>query len=300
MAHRASLNTLRLASVFASAAAIAIVVQQALMEYAPPVRCGPGLVPQAARCCGGGQVWFNGRCEGRVTSCGPGQVGLEVDGEASDCVFDAAPVELPGGHLPQGAADFQLEGVTGSLDIRPFSIDRGEVTVYRYNECVRREVCSGPLIDKEPGLPVTGVPPTAAEAFCAFVGGRLPKAEEWRFAASGLEGRRFPWGFTGLVCRRAVFGLVSGPCSQNGTGPDLVGSRPDGNTAQGITDLAGNVAEWVKELNGGYRARGGSFRSRVAVELLTASVETKAPNAPEVGFRCVYPEEDDETAGGPR
>ncbi|HET9956288.1 MAG TPA: SUMF1/EgtB/PvdO family nonheme iron enzyme, partial [Polyangiaceae bacterium] len=238
MAHRASLNTLRLASLFAGAASVAIVVQQALMEYAPPVRCAAGLVAQAGRCCGGGQTWFNGRCEGHVTSCGPNQFALEVDGEGRDCVFDVPPVELPGGHLPQGAADFQLEGVTGSLDIRPFAIDRGEVTVYRYNECIRREACSGPPPDREPGLPVTGISPQAAEAFCAFAGGRLPEAAEWRFAASGLQGRRFPWGFTGLVCRRASFGLLHGPCSDVGAGPDLVGARPDGNTPEGIADLS--------------------------------------------------------------
>jgi formylglycine-generating enzyme required for sulfatase activity len=52
--------------------------------------------------------------------------------------------------------------------------------------------------------------------------------------------------------------------------------------------LAGNVAEWTRDPRGGYRARGGSFRSRVAAELVTAAVESPPARAAHVGFRCVY------------
>lgn len=281
---RFSWLTIRLASAVAAVASIAIVVQLALLERTPPVRCPPGLALSASRCCGVGQSFVNGRCEGRAASCGPGQTFLAPDG----CSLVASRVELAGGRLPAGAVDWQLGGATGSLDVAPFAIDRGEVTLARYAECTRARVCERAPSESEPGLPVTGVSAAAAERFCAFVRGRLPTSAEWRLAAGGKEGRRFPWGFTGLVCRRASFGLVSGPCGHDATGPDLVGARPDGATPEGVLDLAGNVAEWTRDPDGRHRARGGSYRSRVAAELLTAAVETPQAPGPHVGFRCAY------------
>jgi formylglycine-generating enzyme required for sulfatase activity len=137
---------------------------------------------------------------------------------------------------------------------------------------------------------VTGVTPEEAEQLCLLSGGRLPTADEWVMAASGTEPRRFPWGQTGLVCRRASFGLVDGPCSEGATGPELSGARPDGKTPEGVLDLAGNVAEWTREADGSYRARGGSFRSREAGELKSWAVEPMPAErrARHIGFRCAY------------
>ena len=104
------------------------------------------------------------------------------------------------------------------------------------------------------------------EAFCRFAGGRLPTGAEWGVAAMGNDARRFPWGATGLVCRRAAYGLAAGPCAHGATGPELAASRPDGATPEGALDLSGNVAEWTREARG-YVARGGSFRSTSAAEL---------------------------------
>lgn len=279
--------TIRVASAFAAMASIAIVVQLALLERTPPVRCPAGLVLFPGRCCGVGQTLVAGRCEGRAASCGAEQHFLESEGELAGCVFDAPPVALKGGKLPAGAADWQV-AAGASLDVAPFALDRGEVTVARYTECVRAGACAKLPSEREPGLPVTGLSAEDAARFCAFAEGRLPSSAEWRFAASGSEGRRFPWGFTGLVCRRASFGLVSGPCGSDASGPDLVGARPDGKTPDGIVDLSGNVAEWTRDPDGRLRARGGSYRSRVAAELVTAAVEVPDARAQNVGFRCAY------------
>jgi formylglycine-generating enzyme required for sulfatase activity len=197
-------------------------------------------------------------------------------------------VAFAGGRLPAGAVDWQVGANGANLEVAPFAIDRGEVTLARYAECTRARLCERAPGGNEPGLPVTGLDAAAAERFCAFAKGRLPSSAEWRFAAAGKEGRRFPWGFTGLVCRRASFGLVTGPCGNDATGPDLVGARPDGATPEGVLDLSGNVAEWTRDPDGRYRARGGSYRSRVAAELLTAAVEIPEAGAPHVGFRCAY------------
>lgn len=283
-----SLLTIRWSAAFAAAAAIAIVVQLALRERTPPVRCPAGLTLLGGRCCGHGQSLVASRCEGRATACAERQRFHEAEGEPSGCVFANERVAFAGGTLPQGTADWQLASAPNSLVVAPFALDSGEVTYARYAKCVHANVCEKPGGDFEPGLPVSGLEPRDAERFCKFAGGRLPSSAEWRFAASGKQGRRFPWGYTGLVCRRASFGLVEGPCSSEGRGPDLVGARPDGATPEGIIDLAGNVAEWTRDPDGRYRARGGSYRSRVAVELVTAAVESPVPRSRHVGFRCAY------------
>jgi formylglycine-generating enzyme required for sulfatase activity len=56
-----------------------------------------------------------------------------------------------------------------------------------------------------------------------------------------------------------------------------------------VLDLAGNVAEWTREPDGSFVARGGSYRSELAGDLKTWAVEARQARAPHVGFRCVYP-----------
>jgi formylglycine-generating enzyme required for sulfatase activity len=168
-----------------------------------------------------------------------------------------------------------------------FDIDVAEVDHTRWSACANAGRCRT-LPDSEPGLPVTGVTPDEAAEYCRFAGGQLPTSDEWVLAAAGDASRRFPWGNTGLVCRRAAYGLVRGPCAQQGVGPELPGSRPDGATPTGIVDLIGNVAEWSREPNGKAVARGGSFRSRVVSQLRTWSFEPLSSAADHVGFRCVY------------
>jgi formylglycine-generating enzyme required for sulfatase activity len=145
----------------------------------------------------------------------------------------------------------------------------------------------------EPGLPVAGVTFAEAAMFCAASGGRLPTRDELTFAASGPTGRRYPWGDTGAVCRRAAWGLVDGPCGHGATGPEIAGSHPDGDSPEGIADLAGNVAEWATLSPSGATAVvwGGSWASTAASELRPWQERAPPPagRSLEIGFRCVYP-----------
>lgn len=231
------------------------------------------------------------------------------------CVASLEPARVAGGRLELAPNDWEAEGVVERrvVEVRSFRLDRTEVTVDAWRRCRAAGVCdplpapassgadssalesSAPSGQRpaEPGVPVTGITVRQAERYCAFAGGRLPAFDELLFAAAGPEGRRFPWGPHGLVCRRASFGLGDGPCATGATGPELAGSRPSGATSTGILDLVGNVAEWSRAPDGGLRLFGGSYRSKVASQLKSWSSEPPR-TGDDVGFRCAY----DLPAGG--
>jgi formylglycine-generating enzyme required for sulfatase activity len=239
------------------------------------------MVPVGERCCGAGQSAEQADCVGVATSCSKAQ---ERNREGQ-CVARSGAVSLPGGELFIGAADW--DGASGGerfprSRVAPFRIDISEVTQERYRACPS---CAGG--QGAPGSPVSNVTPEQAERFCRSQGGRLPTAGEWVFAAAGSAARRYPWGNSGLVCRRAAFGLDQGPCAKLG-GPELSGSRPDGASPEGVQDLAGNVAEWACEPAGECTARGGSFRSASAAELKSWAALPNRGKSPDIGFRCAY------------
>jgi formylglycine-generating enzyme required for sulfatase activity len=192
--------------------------------------------------------------------------------------------------LNLGPTDWEAEGVVAPhrITVDTFALDDAEVTWGRYLECA---ACATLALSVpggvEPGLPITHVSPEQAANLCAALGGRLPTGDEWVFAAAGIAGRRYPWGATGLVCRRAAFGLAQGPCAWGASLPELAGARPDGATETGLFDLAGNVAEWTKEPDG-FSARGGSFSSSLAAQLKSWARTTVTVPALDIGFRCAY------------
>jgi len=270
----------------ATAGAVFGVVRLAAHERTAPARCGAGLLAQGARCCAPGQVLAAGHCSGQPRSC---PAGARPAADQTGCVAIPRRIAFKGGKVSLGAEDWEAEGVVSprNADVGPFSLDATEVTLERWEHCARAGACRA-LEEKEPGLPVYGVDPKEAEAYCRFEGGRLPTSDEWLFAAMGAEGRRFPWGSTGLVCRRAAYGLADGPCAKGAEGPEIAGSRLDGATPDGVLDLAGNVAEWTAEAPGRYVARGGSYRSRTALEVKSWSLEALPSKARSAGFRCAY------------
>src|SRR5262249_45114279 len=142
-----------------------------------PARCGPGLVPAAGRCCAPGQTGAHGRCSGRATSC---PLGMHVGPSRRGCVVGPRRPPYAGGPPAIGAEDWQAEGVVlpRTALVAPFSLDAAEVTLERWEHCVRAGACRA-LPDGEPGLPVTGVDPKEAERFCRLESGRLPTSDEW-------------------------------------------------------------------------------------------------------------------------
>ena len=153
--------------------------------------------------------------------------------------------------------------------------------------------------------PVVNVTWEDAQAYCRWIGGRLPTEAEWEYAArGGVGGRRYPWGDS-IDHDHANFDGLGGRDTFPKSAP--VGSFPA--NGFGLHDTAGNVWEWcadyyaeraygteaVSDPSGpaeGVRrvVRGGSWTSdpgrlrtsyRFSLEPATESLS--------VGFRCVRP-----------
>jgi formylglycine-generating enzyme required for sulfatase activity len=269
------------------------VVLVARERYAPPARCADGMRASGARCCGEGQSAPDGVCTGTPQRCAKGLVA-----RPEGCVSDARTVPLAGGELSLGSGDWDTLGFVAPLRARvdPFVIDAYEVTVARYAACEKAKACAPlpALRGAEPGRPVVSITVDEAALFCEFSSGDLPLPEQLAFAAAGLGPRRYPWGDTGAVCRRAAWGLVRGPCAEGATGPELAGSHPDDATPEGVFDLAGNVAEWTRPPPDDapvVEVRGGSYEDDAAKALRTWNRREvpRGTRSAAIGFRCVYP-----------
>lgn len=216
---------------------------------------------------------------------------------------EPAMIELPGARATIGLARDQLDGVVGAyraygvkrewiekecpahiVELAPFRIARYPVTNLEYRRFL--EDTAFPEIPTSWALgcvplwaanhPVYTVTATAAERYVAWLGRqlgralRLPREAEWEYAAGGPAGREFPWGATfDVECANTV--ELGALC----TTP--VGMFPRGTSYFGLSDMGGNVEEYVADdylpypgatviaddlltRAGSYRiARGGSF-----------------------------------------
>lgn len=203
------------------------------------------------------------------------------------CDAPDVKVLVPGGAITLGPSDWEAEGrVTArSIRVQSFLIDAFEVT-----RGALASIAGGKAVLDDVAKAACNVSQSQAMAACRARGGRLPTEDEWIMAAVSAANppRRYPWGDTGAVCRRAAWGLDSGPCAHGAIGPDTVGAHTDGDSALGVHDLAGNVAEWVDGSDS--IAKGGSWATALAADLRIWARLPVPPGArdPRVGFRCVY------------
>lgn len=217
-------------------------------------------------------------------------------------------VTIPGGKFIMGTTQ------AGSTDTKPirevtiktFQMAETVVTVEQYAECVDKGACTKPHPGYsnycnwgKPGrrkYPVNCVDWNQAQAYAKFKGARLPSEAEFEYAAtSGGRNQKYPWGNQEPTHELAVF---------NTNSTMRVCSKPNGNTAQGLCDMSGNVRQWVQdtyqtyegapvdgsavETPGRYRVlRGGGFYYAVAGTLRADARYFAVPGGigNEFGFR---------------
>jgi len=176
-----------------------------------------------------------------------------------------------------------------------FYIQRTEVTNAQFANYVKEE-CAGaggapastcPAGWKARGAdnePARFLSWSAADAYCRWIGGRLPTEEEWEKAARGTDGRIWPWGnepdparFQGLVNSKQRLSAV--------------GRFPRGDSPYGVADLAGNLWELTASPwpGGGHVMKGGSYLNDLAYVRASSrwSSGDEEVGSYYLGFRCV-------------
>jgi len=190
------------------------------------------------------------------------------------------------------------------VEVAPFWIDRYLVTVEEYAAFVEETGAPEPRFWRDNrynggNQPVIGVSWDQAMAYAKWAGKKLPTEAQWEFAARGQENRRYPWGNLPPDSTLANFNDFLGM-------PSIVSMHDDGQTPDGVYDLAGNVMEWTLDPFVPYAmlrnnpdqasaaprrtVRGGSFSSPPE-ELQSYYRKGLFPESQLIttGFRCVAP-----------
>ena len=167
---------------------------------------------------------------------------------------------LMGDNFDEGEAD---EKPVHPVYLDGFYISKYEITFAQFDKYI---VDSGRTGDRPTDdgwgrgqRPVINITWRNAYDFCEWLSrktGRiihLPSEAQWEVAARGMGEPRFPWGNTPADCTKANYNCFGQ------TQP--VGSHPEGISAFGVHDMAGNVSEWCRDLYSADFYQRGDYRN---------------------------------------
>ena len=212
-------------------------------------------------------------------------------------------IEIPVGEFWMGCnekiddACFDDEKPGQLVPVDTFHIDRHEVTVAAYRQCVQAGQCSRDSFTTSLSCnwgkegrdhhPINCVNWEQAQTYCTWAGKRLPTDAEWEKAARGADGRIYPWG------NEWAANKANTDRSEDGfpeTSP--VEAFPAGASPYGVLDMSGNVFEWTAdwyETTDLHRSlRGGSWQySTRDVRASNRYGDAPGSHRGDIGFRCV-------------
>jgi iron(II)-dependent oxidoreductase len=179
-------------------------------------------------------------------------------------------VRVPAGSFLMGSSKrvdrnaYPAEMPQRQVYLDAFEIDKYEVSALQYLKFVLA-TDRPPLIDwrydggnfqaSMGNHPVMHVSWYDADAYCRWLGKRLPTEAEWEKAARGEDGRLNPWGNQPAGLSRANFGRtgLSGPVRDRPERlmlypPIIAVDKYDNSVSPyGVQQMIGNVAEWVAD-----------------------------------------------------
>ena len=193
-------------------------------------------------------------------------------------------VAIPGGTFVMGTNDgFPFEGPAHEVTVKPFKLDKHEVTVAQFAKFVAATGYKteaegfgwsgvfdpaqkgwaksdgadwrhpdGPKSTAKDDEPVCQVSYADAQAYAKWAGKRLPTEAEWEFAArGGLKNKTYAWGDELRPGGKPVANWWQGVFPQKDTAEDGFTNRaPVGKFAPngyGLYDMSGNVWEWCAD-----------------------------------------------------
>jgi formylglycine-generating enzyme required for sulfatase activity len=164
---------------------------------------------------------------------------------------ERAMVLVPAGTFPMGSTMGEADELpVHQVDVDAFWMDQYQVSVGHFARFLDATTQEAPpdwtTMNKSQHQkrPVVNVDWADAQAYCTWVGKRLPTEAEWEKAARGTDGRTYPWG---NEYPTKFFANVNREQWSNHSALTPVGAFEDGKSPYGIYDMAGNVWEWVSD-----------------------------------------------------
>ncbi len=159
---------------------------------------------------------------------------------------------------------------TASVVVSPVKLSRAPILVHDYRRCVESGACTPPTRsdsacsssgldgrtwtpspERREWIPLTCATPDQASRYCRWVGGRLPRLEEWELAARGADVHRYAWGDRAPTCDdvlrlRFRSNDPAASCGSSPLGDDMaVGKHPSGRGNGVLDDVLVTRGEYV-------------------------------------------------------